>query len=178
MLKMETLVKLQASNIQLFKVVKAFNGFTNISNEQEEDAPDNTLWVSEESVGGRGVRFWGNAPMANEYTYTDEVIFEMTKDRHGYDVRGYNCFWVREVEFISASSGSILKWVADEYPEGHKAIDGATGTFTWEQTIPNYYGSYFTAYWSAVQNTDEYTDPTAMSSSSARRQIEMAETAQ
>ena len=158
-MRIDQTVKLHAANVQLCNIVKAFNGFTNVTDEQRKAATSNTLWVSLDSVGDRKVELWSNAPKQESGWYTNQVIFEMTKDRHGYDVRGYNAFWVKEVEFVSASSGSILKWVADEYPDGHKSQDGATGTFTWEQVTPHYFGEYHKAFLLACQMTDEYTDP-------------------
>lgn len=153
-------VKLHAHNVQLFKVVEAFNGFTNVTDEQRKAATNNTLWVSSESVGDRKVELWGNAPKDEIGEYTHHVIFETVFDRHEYHARGYNSFWVKEVEFVSASSGSILRWVANNYPEGHLLVDGATGTFTWEQVTPEYYGSYHAAFVKACALTDEYSDPT------------------
>lgn len=157
-MRIDQTVKLHAANVQLYKVVGAFNAFTNITDDQRENSDINTLWVSLDSVGDRKVDFWGNAPKEDNW-YTDAVIVATVKDRHGYTSRGYNSYWVNEVEFVSASSGSILRWVADGYPEGEKGQWGATGTFTWEQVRPNYFGEYHKAFLLACQMTDEYTDP-------------------
>ena len=142
MFEVNTLVSLQVKGVRLEQVQNAFNGMTNISEDQMQLGC--TIWRGIDSIGGRSVTPWGGAPKKDEYSYTEEVL-DLEIDRHGYEVQCWNAWWIKEVEFTSATSGSSLRWVADRQPIEGEA-DGAPGTFTFTQGQAGYFGCYFNAF--------------------------------
>jgi hypothetical protein len=141
MFEVNTLLTLMVKGVRLEQVQNAFNAFTNISNDQFETGC--VIYRNLDSMGGRTVTPWKGAP-SNEAGFTTEVL-DLEMDRHGYEVQCWNAWWIKEVEFVSATSGSSIRWVADRAPIEDEA-DGAPGTFTFVQGSPGYFGSYFAAF--------------------------------
>jgi hypothetical protein len=142
MFEVITLLTLMVKGVRLEQVQNAFNAFSNISDDQFETGC--VIYRNIDSMGGRSVTAWKNAPKADQYSYTSEVL-DLEMDRHGYQVQCWNAYWIKEVEFVSATSGSSIRWVADRGPIEGEA-DGAPGTFTFIQGTPGYFGSYFTTF--------------------------------
>ena len=141
MFEVNTLLTLVVKGVRLEQVQDAFNGMTNISENQFQTGC--VIWRNLDSMGGRTVTPWKNAP-ENSDGYTTEVL-DLEMDRHNYEVQCWNAYWIKEVEFVSATSGSSIRWVADRAPiEGED--DGAPGTFTFTQGAPGYFGCYFSAF--------------------------------
>ena len=142
MFEIITLLTLVVKEVRLEQVQDAFNQMTNISKNQFETGC--VIYRNIDSIGGRSVTPWNGAPKEGQYSYTNEVL-NLQMDRHSYEVQCWNSYWIKEVEFTSATSGSSLRWVADRAPiEGED--DGAPGTFTFTQGAPGYFGCYFSAF--------------------------------
>ena len=141
MIEVIQLLVLMVKNVELNDVRGAFNSFTNVEIRDEW-----RLAVSDESIGDRNVTL-------RDLFYVDEddVVHESITDRHGYPATVYNTHWVWEVEFISATSGSTLRWVAN--PEYPMAEDGTfRGDFIFSQGRPGYFGAYYRAFAEVVQS--------------------------
>lgn len=131
---MMTLVLLRAFNVQLEDILQAFNQFT-------REAGDPTLlWVAEESVGTRWVRWIGE---------DENAIVEEVEDFNNTFCLGLNPEKVVEVEFISASSGSILRWTRNGYGNFDSLPTGG-GVFEYQEGAPGYKGAYYRAFLEAT----------------------------
>ena len=138
MIEVIQLLTLVAREVTLEAVQEAFNGFTN---SKEAGSWYSTLFVATNSEGGRFYRL-RQFELADD---TDRVVeIEGAVER-------VNCYWVEEVEFVSATSGSKLRWVATErwaQPE----VGAVRGEFSFTQGTPGYFGAYYRAFTEAVQS--------------------------
>ena len=131
------LALMRVEGIKLEDVIQAFNRLT-------VEAKDNTLlWVANESVGGRYVRWIGEP---------DEAILDEVEDWNNSYCIGYNPAMVTEVEFISATSKSILRWTRNGYGlfEGRYHLDSDEGVFEYQEGCPGYQGAYYRAFMEAL----------------------------
>ena len=114
-------------NVRLEDILEAFNKFTH-------EAGDPTLlWVSDVSVGGRIIEVKGSE---------DDAVVDWIKEQEWGYCLGYDPRMVTKVEFVSASSGSVLRWTRNKYDE--------FGTFEYQEGTPGYRGAYYTAFNEAV----------------------------
>ena len=119
------------------EVHKAFNRLT------EQSKPDGLLWVADNSIGGRYVRYIGEF---------DEAVLDEVEDYNDSYCLGYNPEMVTEVEFISATSKSILRWTRNGYGlfEGRYHLSSDEGVLEYQEGAPGYQGAYYKAFMEAL----------------------------
>ena len=130
------LALLRVQRVRLEDVIQAFNRLT------IESKSDGLLWVANESVGHRYVRWIGDP---------EQAILDEVEDWRGSYCLGYNPEMVTEVEFVSATSGSILRWTRNRYGLFEGIEDSNFGVFEYQEGRPHYRGVYYKAFMEALK---------------------------
>ena len=129
------LAVLRVYGIKLEDVIQAFNQLT------VEAKDDGLLWVANDSIGHRHVRWIGDV---------EEAILDEIEDWRGSYSIGYNPEMVTEVEFVSATSGSILRWTRNRHGFFEGVEDSNFGVFEYQEGRPYYRGVYYKAFMEAL----------------------------
>jgi len=133
----------RVTQVRLEDVLKAFNSFTH------KAGNPCLLWVSEDSVGGRRIEHRGS--------YEDAALEWVAEGDgracFGYCV-GYDPAYVTEVEFTSATSGSVLRWTryGHHHLESVRSDVAGFGDFEYRQGRPNYEGGYWDAFQEVISS--------------------------
>ena len=123
--------------VRLEQFVDLFNRFTNVNASHEADF-FHPLWVGMESMAERKV------VTRYDFEASDDEVYEIHEDLHGYPVQAWNSWFVQEVKFVSLTSGDVLRWT-EEIPPTEDESSGL-GTLELIQRDVSYKGAYYEAF--------------------------------